>query len=317
MQESEEVLDKSHKPLRFAGRRTTTPVPRYFLYGDTESTGDWFVNVEPLDQRCRQEGWRIAPHAHPHFVQVILVLRGGGTMSAEGENHEFTGPALIVVPMHTIHGFLYQENSIGWVLTIAERHLELLNARSPELSGLFFKTTAVSNLELGWVSSAEASLQALDRELDEGELGGVIAAEALLTTLLVLILRQFARAGELGKAELSGGPTGLVARYRALIEEHYSDNWPLLKYAQKLNVSLAQLRAACSSTIGEAPLKMVHERMLMEAKRNLVYSAHSIAQIAYQVGFNDPAYFSRFFTQHVGEPPAQFRASRAFGNPTI
>jgi AraC family transcriptional activator of pobA len=317
MQESEILLDKSPKTLRFAGRRTTTPVPRYILYGDTETTGDWFVNVEPLDQRCRKEGWVIAPHAHPHFLQIIVVLQGGGTMSAEGETHEFTGPAIIIVPIHTIHGFRYRENSVGWVLTIADRHLELLNARAPELSGLWAKAAAISSQDDDWVGAAETALQSMDRELDEGEIGGVVAAEALLTTLLVLILRQFARAGALGKAELAGGPIELVTRYRALIEEHYAENWALSKYAEKLNVSMSQLRAACLSTSGEAPLKLVHERMLMEAKRNLIYSAHSVAQIAYQVGFSDPAYFSRFFTHHVGESPAQFRASRAFGNTTI
>jgi AraC family transcriptional activator of pobA len=317
MQESEQVLDKSSRPLRFAGRRTTAPVPRYFLYGDTEPTGDWFLNVEPLDQRCRQEGWIIAPHAHPHFVQIIVVISGSGTMSVEGESRQFSGPALIVVPMHTIHGFRYEENSSGWVLTIADSHIELLSRRAPELSGLWTAPAAVSCEDDGWVPAADTALRALDRELDRGEIGGVIAAEALLTTLLVIILRQLARVGELGKAELSGGPTQLVSRYRALIEDHYSDNWPLSKYAQCLSVSLAQLRTACLATNGDAPLKLLHERVLMEAKRNLIYTARSVAQIAYQLGFNDPAYFSRFFTQHVGEPPAQFRASRALNQSTV
>jgi AraC family transcriptional activator of pobA len=314
MQESDQVLDKSSRPLRFAGRRTTAPVPRYFLYGDTEPTGDWILNVEPLDHRCRAEGWVIAPHAHPHFVQIIAVMGGGGTMTAEGESRRFAAPALLIVPMHTIHGFRYEENSRGWVLTIADRHIEVLNARAPELSGIWAAPAAVSCEGSGWMPTAEAALLALDRELDDGEIGGVIAAEAQLTTLLVMILRQLARAGELGKAELSGGPTELVSRYRALIEEHYADNWPLSKYARSLAVSLAQLRAACSATIGDAPLKLVHERVLIEAKRNLIYTARSVSQIAYQLGFNDPAYFSRFFTQHAGEPPAQFRARRALNN---
>jgi AraC family transcriptional activator of pobA len=316
MQESHQVLDKSSRPLRFAGRRTMTPVPRYFLYGDTEPTGDWLLNVEPLDQRCRQEGWIIAPHAHPHFVQIIAVTSGGGTMTAEGESLQFGAPGLIIVPMHTIHGFRYEENSSGWVLTIAARHVELLSARAPELAGLWAAPAAVSCEDEAWMTSALSVLSALDRELDDGEIGGVIAAEALLTTLLVMILRQLARVGELGKAEVSGGPTELVSRYRALIEDHYCDNWSLSKYAQALNVSLAQLRAACSATSGDAPLKLIHERVLIEAKRNLIYTAHSVSQIAYQLGFNDPAYFSRFFTQHAGEPPAQFRASRAFGGVT-
>jgi AraC family transcriptional regulator, transcriptional activator of pobA len=317
MQESDEVLDKSSRPCRFAGRRMTTPVPRYFLYGDTEPTGDWFLNVEPLDQRCRQEGWIIAPHAHPQFVQVIIVMTGSGSMTMEGESRQFSGPALIVVPMHTIHGFHYEESSSGWVLTVADSHIELLNGRAPELSGLWAAPAVVSCDADGWLSAADAALRALDRELDAGEIGGVIAAEALLTTLLVIILRQLAQVGELRKARLSGSPSALVSRFRALIENHFSDNWPLSKYAQSLSVSLVQLRAACLVASGDAPLKLVHKRVLIEAKRNLIYTAHGVAQIAYQLGFSDPAYFSRFFTQHVGEPPAQFRASRAFNHSTV
>jgi AraC family transcriptional activator of pobA len=294
----------------------TIPVPRYCLYGDTEPRGDWRLNVEPLDQRCRQEGWIIAPHAHPQFVQVIVVMTGSGRMTFEGESQEFVGPALIVVPMYTIHGFHYEESSSGWVLTVADSHIESLNGRAPELSGLWAAPVVVSCEADGWLSAADAALRALDRELNAGEIGGTIAAEALLTTLLVIILRQLARVGEPRKAKISGGTSEIVSRFRALIENHFSDNWTLSKYARSLSVSLARLRAACL-VAGESPLRLVHKRVLLEAKRNLIYTTHSVAQIAYQLGFSDPAYFSRFFTQHVGEPPAQFRANRAFNHSTV
>jgi len=317
MHKSEVVLDKSSRALRFAGRGTLSPVPRYLLYGDTELTDDWILNVEPLDQRCRQVGWTIAPHAHPGFVQILVVRSGGGTMTAEGETHSFKAPAVLVVPQHTVHGFKYEVDSAGWVLTIAGQHIDVLNNRAAEFRSLWAAPVAVSCVDDGWVGAADHALESLDRELDEGKLGGVIAAEALLATLLVLILRQFARAGELKNAERPGGPVELVSRFRALIEEHYAENWALSKYAQKLNVSMAQLRAACLAASDQAPLKLVHDRILTEAKRNLIYSARSVSQIAYQVGFNDPAYFTRFFTRHVGEPPVQFRASRAHGNSAV
>ncbi len=315
MQENDEVLDKSSQPYRFAGRRMTTPVPRYFLYGETEPTGDWFLNIEPLDQRCRLEGWIIAPHAHPHFVQIIVVKTGSGSITMEGESQQFSGPALIVVPMHTIHSLDYEEGSSGWVLTVADSHIDLLDRHAPELSGLWAAPVAVSCEDDGWLSAADAASGALHRELDAGEIGSVIATEALLTTLFVVILRQLARVGGLRKAKLSGGPAELVSRFRGLIENHFSENWPLSKYTQSLRVSLVQLRAACLAANGDGPLKLVHERILIEAKRNLIYTAHSVAKIAYMLGFSDPAYFSRFFTQHVGEPPAQFRTSRASAIP--
>lgn len=56
--------------VRFVGRTEGATIPRYHLYGETASgAGDWFVNVEPLADRRRTNGWRIEPHSHPHLVK--------------------------------------------------------------------------------------------------------------------------------------------------------------------------------------------------------------------------------------------------------
>jgi len=53
--------------------------------------------------------------------------------------------------------------------------------------------------------------------------------------------------------------------------------------------------------------RLIAERIVLEAKRDLVFSALSIQQIALRLGFEDQAYFSRFFTQNAGLPPRQYR----------
>jgi AraC family transcriptional activator of pobA len=55
---------------------------------------------------------------------------------------------------------------------------------------------------------------------------------------------------------------------------------------------------------------MLDDRALLEARRLLLYSQLSVVEIAYAVGFDDPAYFSRFFTRHIGQPPRAYRAAR-------
>ena len=307
-------MGKSTRGGRFVGRQTTAPVPRYFLYGDTEPTAGWFVNVEPLDRRCSEMGWVIAPHAHPRFVQIVVVESGSGVMTAEVEEHPFEGPALLVVPAHSIHGFRYLEGTSGWVLTIASNYLTALAERAPELSCIWSGPSATSFAGGDFMVSATVALTALDRELDDGAPGGVVAAEGQLMTLLVMFLRKLGQSRELTRAEVPGGPVGLVSRFQELIEAHYSDHLSIVSYAEALGISVAQLRAVCLSVTSQAPLKLVHERVLTEAKRNLVYSADSISQIAYGVGFDDPAYFSRFFARHVGESPARFRATKTFAD---
>jgi AraC family transcriptional activator of pobA len=58
---------------------------------------------------------------------------------------------------------------------------------------------------------------------------------------------------------------------------------------------------------GKPPTRLVHDRLLLEAKRSLTYTNMTIAETAYDLGFTDPAYFSRFFSERVGESPAAFR----------
>jgi AraC family transcriptional regulator, transcriptional activator of pobA len=99
----------------------------------------------------------------------------------------------------------------------------------------------------------------------------------------------------------------MTERFRELIDQHYTENLRLQDYASMMAVSPAQLRAACAAAAGLSPTKMIHARIITEAKRNLIFGDMSIEQIAYGLGFIDTAYFTRFFRKEVGQSPSQFR----------
>lgn len=314
MDKKPKVLDVSAMAdRRFAGRDSVAPVPRYFLYGESaQGTADWFVNVEPLGERARASGWVIEPHAHPRFGQIVILLEGGGTLTADGGLQGFEAPCLIIVPVLSIHGFRYRPDSRGWVLTVATPYLAELARRAPELSGIWSAAGPVAcqpvDPELTDIADA---VHRLDRELDKGETGGVIAAEACLLSILVGVLRLSSRyRGE--AASQSGNASRIAEQFLALVEEHYRQGWTVDQYARALNISLAQLRAATAAASGQAPLALINDRILTEARRSLVYSGRTVAQIAYDLGFEDPAYFTRFFTARAGQSPARYRNEKSF-----
>src|SRR3546814_8879244 len=72
-----------------------------------------------------------------------------------------------------------------------------------------------------------------------------------------------------------------------------------------LRVTPARLSQACKELLGLTPISVVHEQKLMQAKRKLTYSRISDAEIAYQLGFKDPAYFSRFFRRYTRKRSAE------------
>lgn len=135
---------------------------------------------------------------------------------------------------------------------------------------------------------------------------GNAAALALVTAVLV----QAARAGAL-EAAGAGDPRSRkvqqVEHFKALLEEHFRAHWPVARYAAALNVSAGQLGRLTREVLGCSPLDALNERLVREAQRELVHGSLGIKQLAAALGFEDDAYFGRFFKKHTGLRPGEFR----------
>ena len=92
-----------------------------------------------------------------------------------------------------------------------------------------------------------------------------------------------------------------------LIDQGFRQRWPVEHYARELGVSAGQLGRICRQAIGQSPLDAINLRVLHEAQRELVYASLSVKQIAAELGFDDEAYFGRFFKKHTGLKPTEFR----------
>lgn len=96
-------------------------------------------------------------------------------------------------------------------------------------------------------------------------------------------------------------------RFSELIELHYTTHQAVSYYADQLGITAAHLNALCRQTVGQSALGLIHERLTLEAKRNLVYTSMSISVLSYTLGFSDPSYFTRFFKRQVGLSPKEFK----------
>ncbi len=283
-------------------------VPRFFLYGEPPRQVDArFVHIETIADRSRLHDWKIRPHTHRDLHQLLVILEGGGEMRAESTTHKFAAPALLVVPAGVVHAFVFEKETRGYVVTVAESALADLAQREPAFRTLFEGALPVdltqSALEAHELEEAVVRLQ---REFQWVAPAHTAATEARLITLLVSAVRA--------THELAMGPRGtrgpraaLVARFRQAVEAHLRSGWEVNRYAKALGVTPARLRGACLEVTGGPPTHIVHERLILEAKRSLMYTNMTIAETAYDLGFSDPAYFSRFFSERVGMSPAEFR----------
>ena len=295
----------SKQPRHPVGKPRRSTVPKIRIYVERpEEPGDWLISVRHVAYRG---AWRAEPHAHPQHGQIIHVCSGCGVMNLEGRAVPFEGPCVLLLPTDCVHGLDYEEGADRWVMTIELSYLTQVNQKLREFVQLW---TAPRVIALGQRGDHGAELlhmiMRLQQEVQSDRVGHVVGTEALLTTLLLALIREVQLDGDAGESG-SRHDARLVERFRELIEQHYCDNLSLQQYASLLAVSPVQLRAACASACGQSPTKLIHARIITEAKRNLIFGDLSVEQIAFSLGFTDAAYFTRFFRREVGEVPSVFR----------
>ncbi len=288
---------------------STAAVPNFFLYGEAPRADiARFLHLEALDDRSRPSEWTIRPHAHTSLNHLFFIIQGAGEVRIEDKASPFKAPAVFVIPAGVIHAFAFEAESAGSVLTISGPYLAEVAGRDPALTAVFARPAV---LDAGEESESVAQfLRQLGRELTWAAPAHEAAVEACLLGLLVASLRLIARSTPQDRPT-AGRQAELTARFRGLIEQRYREHPPLEAYARDLGVSVSQLRTACLKSAAAPPLRLIQERLMLEARRLLIYTSLTVAQVAYSLGYDDPAHFSRGFAQHAGCSPRAFRRREA------
>ncbi len=279
----------------------------YALYG--EQPGDFGIedlHIEDIDARARLHDWKILPHAHSGMMQFIYISEGGAEAIVEDRITPLRSGDLFFIPEGVIHSFDFQDGTIGWVLSVDSPFLKTASFRS--LRDLFFgRMFSVSKLILDAKRKQEADtlFECLHKEFIGSREGRRAMLECLTQALLILTIREMPRLKGTGTEPLNGAR--IATAYRDLINRRFYDHWSVADYASALSVSPSQLTRICRLHVGKSPAALIHARILLEAQRMLRYTEAPAAQIAFELGYQDPAYFSRFFKRLAGVTPRQYR----------
>ena len=99
----------------------------------------------------------------------------------------------------------------------------------------------------------------------------------------------------------------MKVRLRRLIERHFRESHKPREYAPKLKITVGHLNYLSRRHLGRTVGIVIRERLALEARRQLLHSDATSAEVGYALGFKDPAYFARFFKRETGVTPTAFR----------
>lgn len=274
-------------------------VQNYSLFGESTHLPD-VLHCETIADRSVLHDWELAPHRHARLHQVLLVEKGGGSVTLDGKAHLLKQGSLVNVPPNHVHSFRFEKNTRGWVTTIADELMdELLVGVGTKRSDINQATVLQSDVFMA------NTVQQIWLEFSSQEKARALMLRGLSGVLLAWVARQLA-AASIGDAQAKDSV--LVQRFKTLIEQNFAAHWTVSQYAKALSISPTHLSRLTRAANGISALRMIEARLMREARRNLAYTNLSISSIAYTLGFSDPAYFSRVFTRDAGISPKAFRS---------
>jgi AraC family transcriptional regulator, transcriptional activator of pobA len=285
-------------------------VPAFYLYGEPFRSPDAAtVHVETIAARSSLHDWKIRAHRHRDLHQILIVWRGPIEAQLDGRKSALRSPAFVIVPPLAVHSFEFGKQTDGLVVTFSACLAHDIFRDSSKLADALHQPTAAQFSRAELVAADIEQLAAmLMRESSQYATGRDSALRGLLTTLLTNVLRISERAAALPPS-VASRDRELVAQFREIVERRYRGHLDMCSYASEIGTTEAALRRACRRVAGQSPTQLVQARMLIEAERQLRYTGRSITQIGYYLGFEDPAYFSRFFAKSMGTSPRDFRRS--------
>lgn len=138
------------------------------------------------------------------------------------------------------------------------------------------------------------------------EFGNIDILKSLLRIFLVKIQRHGQREDSLRLDTLKPSHQ-LFVQFRRMVDQEFRHLHTVLEYADRLNVAVRTLSKCVNECSTRSPLAFINDRIILEAKRMIRYTSMKMKEIAYELGYDDPSYFVKFFKRQTGYLPSDFR----------
>lgn len=292
-------MDRTASVLYKSNMLKASEILNYNLFGEVRDLPD-VVHCETIEARSRLHDWEFAPHRHARLYQVLLLQSGAGQASLDGREHSLAPMTMVNVPIGLVHAFKFMPGTVGFVVTLAA---EIVDAVLQPAEGLHLALAQPATFAAD--DDCVETMEAIAATFAGRDFARAQILRSLAGLLLARIAQSIAYAGP---ADSRATAPEILVRFEALLERHYAEHWSVADYARALAVSPTHLSRLARQATGRPATRLIEERIVREARRNLIYTNLSISTIAYSLGYRDPAYFSRVFARATGLAPSKFRA---------
>jgi AraC family transcriptional regulator, transcriptional activator of pobA len=246
-------------------------------------------------------------HAH-NFLQVFLLEEGATILQQEEHSFEVTAPAFFTIPKNVVHGFTSSDDCRGWIINLSDIFLENILKKDADMV-MELDVIHIEHLEEG--EETERIILAMRKivsEFNQNLPGKAIMLQSLVNILIVRLHRLPKKATDFLIPPNSDNTSKIYfRRFMQLVKTAHSFKKPVEEYASDLSISQSHLYRTCQTIAGKSPKEIIIDYCMLEAQKALTNIEKNISQVAFDISFEDPAYFSRLFKKRFGISPKGFR----------
>jgi AraC family transcriptional activator of pobA len=237
------------------------------------------------------------------FFEIVWLQNEFPLHAVKEEEEQGSGDWIYLIPPYRVH----QLNKAGKNGILLSFKRDFLEEEDKEFYLDIFKIFNIqgefSCLPLSTANAAELGkiYQLLEEEY-RGQPGGFLILKALLKVFLLKLIRikeHVFTAQDVNQKR--------VYEFMILLEGNYQQERNAEFYASALGISSKRLNQILKEKLDKTAMQLIHDRIILEAKRKIIHSENTLKEIAYDLGFSDRPYFSRFFKKQTGTAPEDFQ----------
>lgn len=245
----------------------------------------------------------LIPHRKGYYL-FVWVRKGDSRHWVDSQSYTLQPDHFYFTVPHQVHLKEEPRPMHGLVLAFTQEFLQL--EENSALLRLPILANRADGHELALGADDVVYIERVMRQLLE-EYNGSGAWRApmmgvLLHQLLIYLSRLY-----LEQFKEDGQEASVLKRFLTLVGERYASLHEVSGYAALLHVSAGHLNDVVKAQSGKTCLDHIQDQLLVEAKRRLLHTELAVNRIGEELGFEDAAYFNRFFKRHTGQTPLTYR----------
>jgi AraC family transcriptional activator of pobA len=269
-----------------------------------------YKTMEEIAEEAASTSISHTPHRH-NYYSVIWVREGRGRHFIDFRNYEVLPGTIFFISPEQVHDLRMEPGHSGDVMLFTTDFIEQNGVPVYWLreSGFFFRCDDVAPLVIpqDWDTSALKGIMGqIAKEYRDQQKFYYEAIASLMKLFLLECKRIRAITGQVTEERLHS-KAQIIKQFKDLLDSNFQEWHKVSDYAAELHITANYLNEVLSNETGMSAKDFIINRIMLEAKRFATYSQTSAKEVAYQLGFDDPAHFSKLFRQHEGTSFTSFR----------